>query len=1048
MAIGIDLGTTKSVIGVWKNQEPYIIPDDSGYQSIPSLVLVTHEEEIFAGRAAQKHPERYKSKNITINSVKRMMGRKGETGWAWWKTYPQEVSAFILSELKNNAEKFLGQEVTEAVIAIPSHFDESQRRATKEAAEIAGLKVLRLLNEATAAAMNYGFHQDKEREILVFDFGGGTLDVSIVSQFGQIYKVRSIAGDSNLGGDDFNQIIINYVLDSLRKKYGTEIELDPLQKMILQEGAETAKIELSSLLSTSIYIPGFLCINKNYQDLNISIDRKIFEEMGKNLLDRAIGVIKQAMSDTCLKPSELSIFLLLGGSSQIPCVKERIKENFGSVPLAEINDVTWVARGATIQSGILAGKLDRKEILLMDAMPSSYGIGLKRNIFKKLIERNTTVPTRRSEIFTTTEDNQSEISTMIYQGERVMASDNTLLGKLELKNIEPSKAGVPQIEVTFDVDANMIVHASARNLAGGKPQDMVISSPYGLNSAQVRSMQQKLKLISLMQRNVSRKKSFVLEIDKLLLKGTTILDWSESSALRKRKELLNRIIGKNNLPSEELMSDLFSSTEYLCLQTQEKISNYEKISIEIKSLIEKIEKFTPILGQSNQENAILLNQGKNLLNEYIERGFSCQELKKIFTPIQLSYEEIKANFIANKMRMLITSNQIEFLILAVRNTSPNSSLLKRHLNDLRKTEEISSMLSLLESDDIEYQTVIRQIIFQKLQDDPYISACFVFIVSVFVDIQALAMIKSSSISEKGEHLLNLTPLVCLVNTDYIEQKRNVAQNISKYLFGKQYISTIANCIAEETDSIVKNYLFDYLNNQSSNELYESFKNFDYKIKEKIASNREILLKLLNESDEKDCLTLLEFLARFPLRETTPKIILLAKNKNIDIRTKALELLTKTEVKSQEVLEIFRDAFHDLYPQIRLIALEFADKNRGYSFIPAVIDLLRAEQNESVKEKAVTFLGSQKDISAIQYLFNLLLDKSPRIRNVTLLLIENNSKLLEQDFNRFISLIKKMTTEKHSLGLRDKYFLRTFQKRHPDMINIIESLRKSNFNIGS
>lgn len=516
MFYGIDLGTTKSAIGFWQDGKPCIIPDKFGSLSIPSLVLVTPEKEIFAGVQAKKHSDRYSSKHITISSVKRLNGRQGQTGWGWWKTYPQEIAAFILSELKYQAEQYTGEKVTDAVIAIPSHFDENQRRATKEAAWIAGINVLRLLNEATAAVLSYGMHIREEEKILVFDMGGGTLDISIAEIGERVYEIKCIEGDSKLGGDDFDQIIVDYILDSIYKKHGIHVELDTVQEMILKEIAETAKIELSSKLSTHIHIPGFFNIENNYHDLDLSIDRKMFEELSKNLFDRAINLFKVAINSAGLSLADLNKILLLGGCCRIPYLKELLENEFKISPVTAINKFSWVkglwsksrekkpvlckgvdietcvAQGAIIQAAIFEEKI--KDVLLLDVIGSSYGIGLENNIFSKLIEKNTTVPVKRSQVFTTTEDNQTTVQIRLYQGENPIASDNDFLGTIELKGIPLAKKGVPKIEVTFEVDPNMIVHVSAKDVASGKTETIRVQSPYSLNDSQIRLMNRKLSV--------------------------------------------------------------------------------------------------------------------------------------------------------------------------------------------------------------------------------------------------------------------------------------------------------------------------------------------------------------------------------------------------------------------------------------------------------------------------------------------------------------------------------------------------------------------------
>jgi molecular chaperone DnaK len=574
LILGIDLGTTKSVVGFWKNQRPFIIRDQAGQQSIPSVVLIDPEERIFVGNLARKHPERYKGKNITISSVKRLMGKKGETGWGWWKTYPQEVSAFILAELKCQAERYLGQEIEDAVIAVPSHFDESQRRATKEAAEIAGLRPHRFLNEATAPILAYGLRRRCDEKVLVFDLGGGTLDVSIAELGEGVYEVKCVEGDSRLGGDDFDQIIVDYILDKICQKFGAVVELDSFQNMMLKEAAELAKIELSGKVSASIHIPGFLCIGKSYHDLEVGIDRGTFEHLSKNLFDRAIEVLTKALDSASLRPSDLNALILVGGSSRIPYIRESIRRELGIEPFAALNPEICVAQGAIIWAAVLEGEL--KEVLLLDVIPNAYGIGLKGDVFSKLIDENTTVPTRRSQIFTTTEDNQLTIPITIYQGENEKASENTFLGTIELRDIPPAKAGVPQVEVTFDVDANQIVHVSAKDLGTNKEQSFVVKSPYGLNETQIRLMHQKLKSwLSWRQTLEIKRDTDVLRalIGEMLSTGAPALDQEEIQSLVETSASIEAVLAKG-FPSDELESAL-SCARPIYEKARAKLVEYE-----------------------------------------------------------------------------------------------------------------------------------------------------------------------------------------------------------------------------------------------------------------------------------------------------------------------------------------------------------------------------------------------------------------------------------------------------------------------------------------
>ena len=439
MIIGIDLGTTKSVVGVWRNGEPHIIPDKYGNLSIPSLVLVTPDEKIFVGSSAKKHPDRYSGKNVTISSVKRYIGRRGETGWGWWKTYPQEVSALILAELKYQAEQYLGCDISNAVIAIPSHFDESQRRATRESALIAGINPLRFSNEATMAILNYGHlkNYQSEKNVVVFDWGGGTLDVSIATIGEGVYEVKCVEGDSNLGGDDFDKVIEDHILDEIKKKFGKTIELSQEQKTFLKEISEKVKKDLSISQTTNIFYPSFLKVGTAFQDLNITIDRSTFESLSKNLFDRAFTLLNKALSSINWNFSKIDDLLLLGGSSRIPYIKNKLRKKYKIEPFTGVNPETCVAEGAIIKAGVLGGNV--KDALLLNALPSSYGIAIEGGKFSPVLPKNVTTPTRKTKVFTTSTDNQSSISIDMFQGESQKTSENVFLGTFELTGILSSK---------------------------------------------------------------------------------------------------------------------------------------------------------------------------------------------------------------------------------------------------------------------------------------------------------------------------------------------------------------------------------------------------------------------------------------------------------------------------------------------------------------------------------------------------------------------------------------------------------------------------------
>jgi molecular chaperone DnaK len=492
MIFGIDLGTTKSAIGYWQRR-PTIIPDESGNLTIPSLVLVTKDGGIFTGREAQNHPDRYKGDNLTIGSVKRLLGKADRAVWGWKSSYPQEVGALILAELRYQAEKYTGKDIKDVVIAIPAHFDANQRRATKEAAELAGLKVLKLLNEATAAVLTYGFVKDsqerkkKSRIVLVFDFGGGTLDISIV-EFGEgIYEVKSVIGDSRLGGIDFDRLLFDYVVDQVSKRYDARLDMDTFHKMVLEERVEQAKKDLSSVKNALILIPGFLNINSGTYDLDIAIDRQTFEDLSQSLFSRAIELTRRALVDVGLKIGDLDDVLLLGGTSRMPFVKKALAHELRNEPFVGIDPIVGVAQGAIIQAAVYDGML--RDILLLDVLSGSVGIEAQDGRFCPIIPKNSTLPTKKSHVFTTTQDNQTEIVVKVYQEEKDMAIDNICLGIFKL-DIIPWPKGKPRIEVTFDAEPWGTLSISAKESGTGKEIKADLESLYSMDYQEKKKAQE------------------------------------------------------------------------------------------------------------------------------------------------------------------------------------------------------------------------------------------------------------------------------------------------------------------------------------------------------------------------------------------------------------------------------------------------------------------------------------------------------------------------------------------------------------------------------
>ena len=506
--IGIDLGTTNSVVAVVVGGEPVVIPNQEGQRTTPSVVAFTDKGERLVGQVAKR--QSITNPENTIFSIKRLMGRKynsrevqeakkrlpykiveASNGDAhveiMGKMYsPPEISAMILQKLKQAAEDYLGETVTEAVITVPAYFDDSQRQATKDEGRIAGLNVLRIINEPTAAALAYGLEKKKEEKIAVYDLGGGTFDISILEIAEGVIEVKSTNGDTFLGGDDFDIKIMDWIIDEFKKQEGIDLRKDRMALQRLKEAAERAKIELSSAMETEINLPFITADASGPKHLLMKLSRAKLEQLVDDLIQRTLEPCKKALSDAGLSQNQINEVILVGGQTRTPKVQKVVEEFFGKEPHKGVNPDEVVAVGAAIQGAILKGEV--KEVLLLDVTPLSLGIETLGGVFTKIIERNTTIPTKKSQIFTTAADNQTAVTIKVYQGEREMAADNKLLGVFELVGIPPAPRGVPQIEVTFDIDANGIIHVSAKDLATGKEQSIRITASSGLSEEEIKKM--------------------------------------------------------------------------------------------------------------------------------------------------------------------------------------------------------------------------------------------------------------------------------------------------------------------------------------------------------------------------------------------------------------------------------------------------------------------------------------------------------------------------------------------------------------------------------
>jgi len=575
--LGIDLGTTNSCMAIMEGGKPIVIPNAEGGRTTPSVVAFSKDGERLVGSVAKRqaitNPKR------TIRSVKRLMGTSEKISIDDTEYTPQEISAMILQKLKMDAESYLGEKITRAVITVPAYFNDAQRQATKDAGKIAGLEVLRIINEPTASTLAYGIDKEDEATVLVYDLGGGTFDVSILTLGDGVFEVKATAGDNHLGGDDFDERIIDYLVDEFRKTEQIDLRKDHIAMQRLRDAAENAKMELSSAQKTNINLPYITTDASGPKFLDIDLTRAQFEKMVSDLVERTIGPLKQALSDAGLSPGDIDHVLLVGGSTRIPLVQQQVSRVMGQDPYKGINPDEVVALGAAIQAGVLTG--ETKDVLLLDVTPLTLGIETLGGIATPLIERNTTIPTKKSQIFSTAADNQTAVEIHVVQGERKLARDNHSLGKFQLANIPPAPRGVPQIEVTFDIDANGIVNVSAKDLGTGNEQSITIKGTTNLSDEEISRMVEESKqheeedrrrVEDIQARNEAD--TLIYTAEKLLKDNEATIDADDKSRVEEGVASLRSALEGDDLEAiksahESLQEAVFAVTTKIYQQTQE-----------------------------------------------------------------------------------------------------------------------------------------------------------------------------------------------------------------------------------------------------------------------------------------------------------------------------------------------------------------------------------------------------------------------------------------------------------------------------------------------
>ena len=1039
--VGIDLGTTKSVVGYWSDQGPQIVSAGSGERSIPSLVLVTPDEQIYAGLRAAKHPQRYESKNITISSVKRLMGSRGETGWGWWKTYPQEVSAFVLSELRLHAENLLEEEVARAVVAIPSHFDESQRRATKEAATIAGLEVPRLLNEATAAILAYSYSRKTDEKVAVFDLGGGTLDVSVAHCGDGVIEVLTIEGESKLGGDDFTQALVDHVKEQMGKEFGAEVEADPVRGLVLREAAEQAKIQLSTSHQATIYIPGFISTGGGPQPLKLDVHRDTFEALTKPLVDKAVETLRRALQRAGVtKPDAL---LLLGGGCRTPVLRHRIKHELGLDPFTGVDPETCVAEGSVVLAAILAGELD--DVLTLDVTPSSYGVGMADGEYKPIIEKDTTVPTSHRETFTTTEEHQGSLSIHLYQGESAKAAENTQVGVLTLAGIPLAPAGVPQIEVTLDVGVDLIVRARATDMGSGKEREIEVQSPYGLNRAQLKLMSQRLsrwradrKTAELMSARELRE-----QVEETLHQSRRVLEPAEITMLEDCLGALEAIEAPEADPDS--LSGSISSARQALEMAQGEVRRHREMLRAAAELSEKIAGLGTMPSPSRSPELAVLHQGAALIEDFIARGVPRAEIEKLLGSVRWSYWE----FLAKEIVVLLTNLR----------ESEDFRDWQRSIGacDLANREALSAFMSY-------FLTIepVRLITDRLSREQDHVDRILARFSSITGDDPALlgTCFVVAGASSGLRHAPELAELptdtgiarccaAVLLHALRLEagsiRRSALAGEVVRLLPPREYLSEVASLLPGEREERVLNALLGYVDQHGPGTLSHAFSGLPDEARETARSNRALLIRLSEEPAADTWRWAITHLAGDSGEEVLPVFKSFLEHEVAALRHHAFAAFASVHGRAGSMRAIVALALADEDAGNRREALRWASSAPPGVAIVDISDLVslaRADECDEIRRASASLLLERHGREGAIASLKLALEAGRNAGSPALDLLESTSKELDPDLRKLVSLTTKVLRRHQRLGMLDRLAVSRIAKKSPDTARVVSAMKSA------